>query len=225
MLKPELIYRKFDTEKYNFKKIIEEIFQTNNLSQLHIQYKEHVPEKLEFEYESKHWFNDIFYKALNTTHKEQLYSIYELFIKDEIAPLWQGIPFIYQIFPTYRTNLPGLKAINKWHRDGDESHCHQKNEINFHFPITKAFNTSAIWVESAPDKEDFFPLNADWGDLIQFNGNSCTHGNKTNEENATRISFDFRVLQMSLYDPNYDKKSLTGSKRFLIGEYYKIFGK
>ena len=55
-------------------------------------------------------------------------------------------------------------------------------EINFCLAITKMENTTAIWAETSPGKKDFSPMEIDYGEYFNFNGNKCTHGNKINEK-------------------------------------------
>mgnify|MGYP003154613124 FL=1 len=128
---------------------------------------------------------------------------------------------MYQKFPTFRVHLPNLKSVNKWHHDSDEDHRHPDGEINFHFGVTDCFDTNAIWVESEPKKEDFEPINIKYGEFAEFNGNKCTHGNKTNVTGITRVSFDFRILPVSKYIKGKNKTSATQSNKFEVGEYYK----
>ena len=49
------------------------------------------------------------------------------------------------------------------------------------------------YTESEPDKADYKPLNAKYGEYIMWDGANCRHGNKKIEEGFTRVSFDFRV--------------------------------
>ena len=81
-------------------------------------------------------------------------------------------------------------------------------------------NTTAIWAETSPGKKDFFPMEIDYGQYFNFNGNKCTHGNKINTSENVRISFDFRILPKSRYFLNEKTTSVT-SKKFIVGEYYK----
>ena len=77
--------------------------------------------------------------------------------------------------------------------------------------------------ESEEDKGDFAPMEGEYGDLIQWNGANLSHGNKLNETNQTRISFDFRVLSKKIYDTSTPKNSKSKNKSFTIGDYYDTF--
>ena len=218
------IIRKYNLNKYKFRELVQEVFGCKQLENLHLIRRDLFPDEKVL---SKPWpFNEntsayhrVFYDKLDDGW-EDIENSYELFIENEIKPL-SDESFLYQKFPTFRVNLPDLKSVNKWHNDSDEDHKHPDGEINFHFGVTDCFDTNAIWVESKPKKEDFQPINIKYGEFAEFNGNKCTHGNKINKTNVTRISFDFRVLPISKYKAGKNKTSATQSNKFEVGEYYK----
>jgi len=104
--------------------------------------------------------------------------------------------------------------------NSDKNHQHPVGEINFTIPLTKMYDTNAIWVESFPAMCDYNPMEGENGDLFMWDGNRCAHYNKFNTTGYTRISFDFRILPNKFYDPNYSKTTATTGKKFLIGHYY-----
>ena len=130
-------------------------------------------------------------------------------------------PFHYQKWPSFRVHIPSDQAIHTWHCDGDPLHKHPPGEINFFLPLTKCYGTNTIWVESEPWKLDFKPIELDYGEYHMFNGNQCLHGNKPNKTNLTRVSFDFRIMPVSKYDPTWNVDSPTSHTKFIVGEYYK----
>ena len=78
-----------------------------------------------------------------------------------------------------------------------------------------------IWAESEEDKGDHAPMNADYGEFYAWDGNNLEHGNKLNETDETRISFDFRVITKSDYNNRKDKGgSVTSDTKFILGQYY-----
>ena len=92
--------------------------------------------------------------------------------------------------------------------------------MNFFVPLTKAFDSNTVWVESEEGKEDFAPMNARYGEFYMWDGANLKHGNKKNETGSTRVSFDFRVLPRSKYVES-GKKSVTQGMPFEIGQYYE----
>ena len=210
----------YDAEKFNFKKLIQDLYEIKDLSLLHTKFdKEYDVGGLGSDTHTI--YHNLFYDKLKAGWLE-IEALYASLITDVVAPL-SSEDFLYQRFPSYRIQLPNNKAVTLVHCDSDENHKHPLGEINFLFPLTEMKNTNSVWVESEPGLGDFKPMEANFGTLIQFNGNVCRHYNKINEEGKTRISMDFRILPISLYDPNYEAKTATAGLKFVEGEYYKKF--
>ena len=92
--------------------------------------------------------------------------------------------------------------------------------------ITSSKKTNNIWIESKFDKNDYKPMNLDYGQFLIFDS-GLKHGNRINKENKTRISFDFRVIPYSVWKKNKNKNkntkySIDQKIKFEIGEYYKL---
>ena len=211
----------YDTKKYPFIDLIQDLYEVSDLKNIHILKPELLPqEELNFNNEASTDFHKLFYKKLNNNWIEFI-KIYENFVRNEIGALFDK-PFLYQYLPSYRVQLPNDQAIHKWHYDSDKDHKHPEGEINFCLAITEMKDTTAIWCESEPGKKDFTPMEIDYGEFFQFNGNKCTHGNKKNLSDNSRISFDFRILPFKKYKPEENKISVANKKKFEIGEYYKL---
>jgi ectoine hydroxylase-related dioxygenase (phytanoyl-CoA dioxygenase family) len=219
-------FKKYDynTNKYPFRKLIEDLYNVQDLNKIHLTRSELLPEeKLNFNNEASTNFHKLFYNKLNNNWEEFI-ETYENFIRDEISKIIVE-PFLYQYLPSYRLQLPQDQAIHKWHYDSDKDHKHPDGEINFCLAITQMKNTTAIWSESEPGIKDFKPLEIDYGEFFQFNGNKCTHGNKVNISENSRISLDFRILPFQKYYPEQNNISVSNKKKFEIGGYYKLFNK
>lgn len=127
---------------------------------------------------------------------------------------------VYQSKPTLRVHYPNNLAVGEFHRDSDYNH--PLEEINIWVPMTDANNTASIWLESDYDKKDYKPSNMKYGQCLIFDS-SLMHGNKKNEENYTRISFDFRVIPYSKWtEKNHNKSSVDKNLKFSIGGYYSL---
>ena len=151
--------------------------------------------------------------------QELIMNCYGTIISDIVRPLFNET-ILYQAKPTFRCQLPNNLSVGAFHKDADYSHSEQ--EINFFIPLTKCFDTNTIWVESAPDKGDYSPVNLDVGQILIFDGANLTHGNKINKTGLTRISLDFRVLPLSSYDPNNSKVTTNIKKRMVVGDYFNV---
>ena len=120
--------------------------------------------------------------------------------------------------------FPNNKAVGEFHRDRDYNH--PLDEINIWVPITSSKKTNTIWIESKFDKNDYKPMNLDYGQFLIFDS-GLKHGNRINKENKTRISFDFRVIPYSVWKKNKNrnknnKYSIDQKIKFEIGGYYKL---
>ena len=213
-------YHDYDLEKYGFVSLFEELFGRKDLDNLHLD--------LDKEYEffsqpgsdSDTKFHTVFYDKMRAGWPEFL-KLYKLFIKDVIAPITGATDeLIYQKWPSFRVHLPNNVAVGGWHKDGDYNH--PTGEINFILTLTKMFESNATIAESEPGTMDFRQLALDPGQVVQFNGNQCIHGNLPNRTGVTRVSFDFRVMLPEQYNAAHELTSLSKGNKFLIGHYYEV---
>jgi hypothetical protein len=202
-------------EKYNFVKVVEDLFETNRLQDLN----ETHAEQFKVGMDSSTSFHEKFYNKYREGWPE-METLYEKFIEDIISPLYNE-DFLYQKFPTVRFHLPNHVAVGAFHTDAE--FFHPEGEMNYIIPLTNSNDTASVWVESEPGKEDFFPIPLQVGQLVKFNGNELTHGNKINETKFTRVSMDFRILPCSKYNEDNGGESMTLKTKFKVGEYYKIY--
>ena len=128
----------------------------------------------------------------------------------------------------YRVSVPNNTALGLRNDDVNEKiglHCdsdynHPPDEYNYIVAITELWDSNSVWMESSPNKGDFYPIRLYWNQYIQFYGNKLRHHNVKNVSGLTRVSIDFRVIPFSKYDPNYEKESVHGKRKFLIGDYF-----
>ncbi len=161
-------------------------------------------------------FHKMFYKHINCGCS--FLNIYQDFVQNFVSTVLNDSKLIYQKTPTFRVHLCGNKAVGEFHKDSDYNH--PINEINFFIPMTKAYNTNTIWIETKPGSEEYEPIDLEYGEAFMFNGGIYKHGNKINKTSRTRVGFDFRVINSKEYRPN-TKSSLNFKRKFIIGEYYE----
>lgn len=205
----------FDTKKYDFVASVEDVLNVKYLKNI----TEEKKEVFKVGDDSKTWAHNAVYSMYRRGWNEMEFLYYK-FISEIIAPMFDE-DFLYQAFPTFRFHLNSNVAVGAFHKDSEFGH--PKGEVNFIVPLTDSDGTASVWVESEPDKKDFSPMELRVGNLIKFNGNILTHGNKINETEHTRASLDFRVLPISFYDENNDGVSMTKATKFIEGQYYKKF--
>ena len=151
------------------------------------------------------------------------YSNFDHIIRSVYEALVQHIRFrhnipagglVYQRTPTFRVHTPGSKAVGEWHTDG--AYGHTADEVIFWLPLTKAFGTNTLWIE----QEGFrFPIDAEYGDIVVFDGVRIPHGNMTNTTDSTRVSFDFRLALLKDFHPS-GKNSISAGRSLSIGDYF-----
>ena len=211
----------FNKDKYPFDKMVSELYDIP-LSTLNDNL-DHTGGDLGMDTDSK-WHTK-FYDKLRKGWPEFI-SLYELFIKQELAPMFsEEKSIIYQKTPSFRVNQPGGKAVYVAHCDGDDSHKHPAGEINILMPLTRMYGNNGMYVESMPGMADYKSYDLQFGEIMMFYGNRLRHFNKFNDTNQTRCSFDFRIVPPCNYDDKYELESATMKNKFIVGGYYNIMDK
>jgi len=208
----------YNTGKYNFKDYIQKALNTNTLSFIHKNDDFIYNEKFKRENDQSTHYHKLYYDFSRTAEFTELFKS---FIEGVVKPQF-GEEVVYQTIPTFRLHFPGNIAVGEYHRDRnyrDEDWASRVKESNFFLPFTDAFGTNTIWVESEEGKEDFSPMEVEYGQIVMWDGTNLLHGNKTNEESTTRVSFDFRVMPMSRYEPS-EHGSINTKSKFALGGYY-----
>ena len=149
-------------------------------------------------------------------------QLYEAFVLEVLAPLVSESmgcsAVVFQSFPCVRVHRPAEFSIGP--------HCDAQYQLpngylNIWLPLTPAADANSIYLESEPGKEDFKPLNLQYGELVTFYGAFCTHFAVENTTADTRVSLDFRVAPGNLYDEGA-AKGLADPKtnKCALGSYF-----
>jgi hypothetical protein len=125
------------------------------------------------------------------------------FVRNEVCPALGVSRVAYQRRPTMRVHLSGAKAMGKPHADGLEPYNHQPGEVNVWVPLTKVWGSNSLTSETAPGLGDFHAFDAAPGEFVRFDGNRCWHYTTANDTARTRVSFDFRVVPIELFDETH----------------------
>jgi len=208
---------KYDTQSYNFADGLRNIFDIYHLDRINEN-----RDVLKREEDQSTRYHKLYYGWART---EKFTKMYESLIQHIIKKhVYNNESIVYQAIPTFRIAFPNNIAVGEWHKDKwyrNGEWASKVKEMNFFLPITDAFDTNTIWAETEEDKEDFIPMNCNYGEIIQWDGCNLTHGNKINETGRTRISIDFRVIEYKNYIPS-DHGSINTKTPFAIGGYYKL---
>lgn len=211
---------KFDTKKYDFRRIIEKYLETNKLEDIY-------DENLKFEnplecLQTK--YHELYANKISIN--SNFLDLYNNFIGEYISKLFD-FKFYYQKKPYLRVHQKEKVSVLDYHTDNQylvESHFSDfyknilQNEINFWLPLTEAYDTNSLWVETSLGSKKFNPIKASYGDLIQFDGSNLHHGTEVNKTGQTRVSFDFRIVPKKIFDENESKLSHVDRQQMI--DYY-----
>jgi hypothetical protein len=178
--------------RYDFHGLVQRAMKVGDLTQLHTF---HQYSLFKLHNDQNTMWHDRFYTM---TEFDTLWKIhYVEFVRwvQEIV----GEPIVYQRIPTFRVHLPGNIAVAEAHRDRD--YHHSPDEVNVWVPLTDAFDTTAVWLETRENSLDFRPLELQYGQVAFFDGANLRHMNKPNLTDKTRVSFDLRYVPLSIYRP------------------------
>ena len=145
-------------------------------------------------------FNEL-YAGLDKGGGKGFYDLYRQFIREEVRPQYRESIY-YQTRPSQRIYFRDLGGVPRFHRDSD--YGHSAVEINYWVPLTPAFDTNTIWIESEVGAGDHRPVELKVGQYLRFDGASLSHGAVPNKTGRTRVSFDFRVIKASDFDEGLD---------------------
>lgn len=161
---------------------------------------------------------DTLFQSLMTSH-ENFQRTFDEFVRavcvPKIAELCEEkeTVFYYQAFPCVRIVQPGEFSIGP---HSDVSYGHHPCSINCYVlltDITEANSASILFLESAPNRQDWHPILGKYGTVHYFTGALSTHWTTDNHTETTRVSFDFRIIPGSYYDSVLCGGSIRGGKR------------
>lgn len=212
-----MIKHPYDLNKFQFRQCIEEMLGTTDLENLHTQ-PEGVPDHTvqTGKDDGTPWHLKFYDNFANSRFS----IVYAAFLQQFVQRLF-GEAIVVQAKPTFRIHWKGNLSVGAFHRDSDYNH--PSEEVNFWIPVTEAYGTNTIWLESATDKGDFHPERVSYGEALMFRGGDLCHGNHLNDTDITRVSFDLRAIPISKWvEPTEVKSGVAHGKKFIIGDYYKL---
>ena len=221
------ILKTYNYNDYPFKENLQQLFVIDELELLHKKIKTTEDFNADIGKDSESLYHKKFYEEIKNIDSN-LRKTWELFINNEIKshfPVERSL--IIQKLPNIRIHIPNGVAIKRWHCDSDIDHKHPLGELNCVMPFTDMYDTNSLWRESCSGKKDFKAFELRYGELVYWDGNTCIHGNKINNSQITRISFDFRIFFKDKYENYISKPNKTFSAtatmgtKFLLGDYYK----
>jgi hypothetical protein len=211
MYLPEPYKISYDTQQFPFKEIICDMFNVNDLKNIHTH--KHYDCLVREKDQSTEW-HKLYYEKFN----DMFYLTYLNLIKD-IKDRFKYTELIYQKIPTIRVQLAnGNVAVGEWHKD--KTYNHGVTEVNFWMPFVDTNEYNTIWMESKEDKKDYKPYIVKYGEILVFDGANLYHGNKNNTSSETRVSVDFRLVDPNKFVPN-TAGSINTKTKFDVGAYFE----
>ena len=237
----------YDNNKYNFNKIIKNIYETNFNCTLELEYIHNLLNTNLISDNDKEYYLNIPYFGVNDRESifikifheyydscDEFSNLYKNFMLNIIKPLYYPNEefIVIQKTPNIRFHLPNCTNIGK--RDTDPNNTiiglhydnefnHDDNEINLILPITNMYDTNSIYFEPYENSnlpcEKYCNLKLNKNNIAFLYLNKWKHYNMINNTNMTRISFDIRIIPFSKYTEN-NKDSITNKKKLIIGEYF-----
>lgn len=204
----------YNIAKYPFRKLVEEMAGTEELEAVHE--GEDYKNRFTWDIEQDTPFHKSVYSKIRGS---KFLELYHAFISEHIKPLFSDDKIVYQVIPTFRVHYPENVGVEAWHKDRDYNH--NPKEVNIFMPFTAAYDTNAVWYESSEGKKDFSPIEMNYGSVAFWNGANLLHGNKVNTTGITRVSCDFRVMNLSDYKEPEGDSVISGTK-MTLGSYYEV---
>lgn len=200
----------YNKSKFDFKGLITSILEVDTFGKLH--------EFSEYDVLTREKDQSTIWHKKYYDNFESIRPLYEEFVSEIIKPLFGGGEIVYQSIPTFRVQLVGNVGVGAFHKDRDYNHS--TTEVNFWLPLVDVWGNNSIWVESEEDKSDYHPVKMSYGQILKFDGANLMHGNRLNDTFQTRVSFDFRVVDIENFKPS-NKGSINMNSKFDIGGYFK----
>ncbi|GAA4195451.1 hypothetical protein [Microbispora amethystogenes] len=202
----------YDAARFDFGDILRKIYDVDDLARLR---PEGELEVMTWKTDQSTDFHAKFYEAFEA----ELKPLYREFVAAFVPGVLGTEEFCFQQVPTFRVHFPGNVAVGDFHRDRDYNHG--DGEVNFWVPFTPAYDTNSVWIERELGSGDYRPMTVDPGQVLVFDSVDWSHGNKINETGSTRVSFDFRCIRLSDYNPS-TLRTVDAKRGLWIGDYFDV---
>lgn len=235
-LPPELRLQEifsFDAARYPFRELAAEVLgvDLSDLPKLHVSQLDRQPEVAKFVTKKKGKlhvspFARRWHATQGSEARQKFADLLYVFVREfvgprmavEVSPSAEEAVVAYQRDVTFRVVEPSDIAVGVLHCDAD--YHHPPAEVNWWLPLTPVWDSNTLYIESAPGRADFQPVQMEYGQVLRFYGNLCQHHTVANRTESCRVSFDFRVLPL----PYHDEQWIDQCGReciFKVGKYYK----
>ena len=182
--------RAYDTQRFDFAARMRDLLEVDDLTKLQSDAAPLEGASLYKNMEQAGLYTHLLERAAGPAGNA-FHALYRDFIGQIVAPQFKE-PIIFQARPTIRLVFANLVGEPRFHRDSD--YGHDPAEVNFIVPLTDSKASGTVWVESEPGRLDHRPVDMDYGQFLEFDGASLSHGAIVNTTGRSRVSFDFRIV-------------------------------
>lgn len=187
------VVRGYDNHRFDFASLMRRLLNVDDLSMLHSDATVEEGHSLYKSMEQASLFRRML-TIMTSPESDGFYQLYRDFVKTEIAPRFDD-KILFQSRPTMRIVFANIGGEPRFHRDRD--YGHDAAEVNYIVPLTDSLQSASVWVETREGADDHRPIDMHWGEYLEFNGASLSHGAVANVSGRSRVSFDFRVIPAS----------------------------
>ncbi len=180
----------YDTTRWDFRSLVAKVFDTDDLEHLHLNAAFNPLTRDDpapnYEATKNSWAAS---KALKEAVSAAAEPIFRDLLHGLVADIFHPIAS-FQPRAAARVNFHGAKAILRFHTDAE--YGQDLEAVNLWLPVTSAFGSNSMYLESAVGRGDYTPLRLTYGQACLFHGGQLMHGTQDNDSGSTRISFDLR---------------------------------
>jgi hypothetical protein len=180
----------YDPARWDVRAIVSEFFGTDDLENLHLdsRWNPHEPGLAvpHHRITRNSWDAG---KALHDAVAKRSMPLLRSLVFDHVQSFVGTIRSCQEV-AMMRVNFHGSRAILRFHND--QEYGQRPQTINIWLPVTSAYASNSMYVESHPGLSDFTPVELEYGQALMFYGTELLHGTLDNVSGGTRISYDFR---------------------------------
>ena len=182
----------YDLDRWNFRRYAAQVLEMEELERLH---ELPIPDASAFAGDNREllplrlrhalWLADRLRDALTPDVERE----FAAFVHEALRPV-VGAVRRPQARPCFRVHFHDGRSISRFHRDRDWGQ--DSSTLNLWLPLTPAWESNSIWIESREGANDHRPVALQLGQALVFNGADLSHGSVTNTTGSTRVSCDIR---------------------------------
>lgn len=175
---------RYDTERYPFRKWVQDVLDWQDLEHLHAHPCGGATKPGYRVYR--------FINRMKEAYEAGGGTLFTAFVAEYAQPHLDYVAWT-TLFPNFRVHESGQETTSYMHRDRD--YVPDRVGMKIWLPFTRVENTCTLWVESAEGRGDLAPVNLEYGEALFFDSLNLLHGCHANRGGLTRVSADFLLRE------------------------------